>query len=71
MLAPPHPLALHRRHPTIVMRSAGFLLMIGGSLLAEGMGVHVPKGYIYAAMVSALIEVEHDGKAERRKNRGG
>src|SRR6266550_1912085 len=44
-------------NPTIVMLALGFLLMIGGSLLAEGMGVHVPKGYIYAAMVfSALVE---------------
>ena len=35
----------------------GFLLMIGGTLIAEGFGVHVPKGYIYAAMAfSALIE---------------
>ncbi len=44
-------------NPTIVMLALGFLLLIGGSLLAEGMGVHVPKGYIYAAMAfSALIE---------------
>jgi len=44
-------------NPTIVMLALGFLLMIGGSLLAEGMGVHVPKGYIYAAMAfSALVE---------------
>jgi predicted tellurium resistance membrane protein TerC len=35
----------------------GFLLMIGMTLIAEGMGAHVPKGYIYAAMAfSALIE---------------
>lgn len=44
-------------NPTIVMLALGFLLMIGGTLLAEGMGVKVPKGYIYAAMAfSALIE---------------
>jgi predicted tellurium resistance membrane protein TerC len=44
-------------NPTIVMLALGFLLMIGMTLLAEGMGVHVPKGYIYAAMAfSALIE---------------
>ena len=44
-------------NPTIVMLALGFLLMIGATLLAEGMGVHVPKGYIYAAMAfSALIE---------------
>src|SRR5258708_1622387 len=44
-------------NPTIVMLALGFLLMIGAPLLADGIGVHVPKGYIYAAMAfSALIE---------------
>ena len=44
-------------NPTIVMLALGFLLMIGSTLLADGVGVHVPKGYIYAAMAfSALIE---------------
>jgi predicted tellurium resistance membrane protein TerC len=40
-----------------VMLALGFLLMIGMTLIAEGFGAHVPKGYIYAAMAfSALIE---------------
>jgi len=44
-------------NPTIVMLALGFLLMIGATLIADGMGAHVPKGYIYAAMAfSALIE---------------
>ncbi len=44
-------------NPTIVMLALGFLLMIGMTLIADGMGVHVPKGYIYAAMAfSGLIE---------------
>ena len=44
-------------NPTIVMLALGFLLMIGATLLAEGVGAHVPKGYIYAAMAfSALVE---------------
>ncbi|HUF87801.1 MAG TPA: TerC family protein [Thermohalobaculum sp.] len=44
-------------NPTIVMLALGFLLMIGMTLIAEGFGVHVPKGYIYAAMAfSALVE---------------
>ncbi|MFO1079053.1 MAG: TerC family protein [Reyranellaceae bacterium] len=44
-------------NPTIVMLALGFLLMIGTTLLAEGLGLHVPKGYIYAAMAfSALVE---------------
>jgi predicted tellurium resistance membrane protein TerC len=55
-------------NPTIVMLALGFLLMIGGSLLAEGMGVHVPKGYIYAAMAfSALIEGLNMLARHRRK----
>ena len=44
-------------NPTIVMLALGFLLMIGMTLIAEGFGAHVPKGYIYAAMgFSALVE---------------
>ena len=38
------------RNPTVVMLALGFLLMIGAVLIADGFGVHVPKGYIYAAM---------------------
>ena len=45
------------KNPTIVMLALGFLLMIGMVLIADGFGVHVPKGYIYAAMAfSALVE---------------
>lgn len=45
------------KNPTIVMLALGFLLMIGMPLIAEGFGVHVPKGYMYAAMAfSALVE---------------
>jgi predicted tellurium resistance membrane protein TerC len=44
-------------NPTIVMLALGFLLMIGMTLIADGFGYHVPKGYIYAAMAfSALVE---------------
>jgi predicted tellurium resistance membrane protein TerC len=39
------------------MLALGFLLMIGMTLIAEGFGAHVPKGYIYAAMAfSGLVE---------------
>ena len=37
-------------NPTVVMLALGFLIMIGMTLIAEGGGAHVPKGYIYAAM---------------------
>ncbi|WP_048645008.1 TerC family protein [Nitratireductor soli] len=44
-------------NPTVVMLALGFLLMIGMTLIADGMGFHVPKGYIYVAMgFSALVE---------------
>jgi len=44
-------------NPSIVMLALGFLLMIGTTLVAEGFGAHIPKGYIYAAMAfSALVE---------------
>jgi len=44
-------------NPTIVMLALGFLLLIGTTLIAEGFGAHIPKGYIYAAMAfSALVE---------------
>ncbi len=58
-------------NPTIVMLALGFLLMIGGTLLAEGMGVKIPKGYIYAAMAfSALIEgLNMMARRARRKKR--
>jgi predicted tellurium resistance membrane protein TerC len=45
------------RNPTIVMLALGFLLIIGMTLIADGTGYHIPKGYIYAAMgFSALVE---------------
>ena len=45
------------KNPTIVMLALGFLLMIGTTLIADGFGFHIPRGYIYAAMVfSAAIE---------------
>jgi predicted tellurium resistance membrane protein TerC len=58
------------KNPTVVMLALGFLLMIGMVLIADGFGVHVPKGYIYAAMgFSALIEglnmMSRKGKTKR------
>ncbi|ACL59799.1 TerC family protein [Methylobacterium nodulans] len=45
-------------NPTVVMLALGFLIMIGMTLIAEGFGAHVPKGYIYTAMAfSAGVEV--------------
>lgn len=46
------------KHPTVVVLCLSFLLMIGLSLVAEGFGFHLPKGYLYAAIgFSIMIEV--------------
>ncbi len=45
-------------NPTIVMLALGFLLMIGTTLIGEGFGFHIEKGYVYAAMAfSAFVEI--------------
>ena len=71
MLLAANPLATFiHNNPTVVMLALGFLLMIGMTLIAEGFGAHVPKGYIYAAMTfSALIEGLNmlSRRASRRK----
>jgi predicted tellurium resistance membrane protein TerC len=60
------------KNPTIVMLALGFLLMIGMTLIADGMGYHVPKGYIYAAMgFSALVEGLNMLARRRRGGTGG
>lgn len=47
-----------QRHPTIKMLALSFLLLIGVTLVGEGLGQHIPKGYIYFAMAfSVLVEV--------------
>jgi predicted tellurium resistance membrane protein TerC len=57
MLAATPLAAFIERNPTIVMLALGFLLIIGMTLIADGTGFHIPKGYIYAAMAfSALVE---------------
>jgi predicted tellurium resistance membrane protein TerC len=43
------------RHPTVKMLALAFLLLIGFSLIAEGFGQHVPKGYIYFAMAFSVF----------------
>ncbi|HEX8154958.1 MAG TPA: TerC family protein, partial [Thermoanaerobaculia bacterium] len=46
------------RHPTVKMLALSFLLLIGMSLIAEGLDFHIPKGYVYFAMgFSVFVEV--------------
>ena len=45
------------RRPTVKMLALSFLLLIGMSLVADGVGFHIPKGYIYFAMgFSVMVE---------------
>jgi predicted tellurium resistance membrane protein TerC len=55
------------RHPTIKMLALSFLLLVGVTLLAEGMSFEMPKGYIYAAIgFSALVEGLNQLMARRK-----
>ncbi len=47
-----------QKHPTVKMLALSFLLLIGITLIAEGLDQHIPKGYIYFAMAfSVLVEI--------------
>jgi predicted tellurium resistance membrane protein TerC len=56
------------RHPTVKMLALAFLLLIGVNLLAEGLGQHIPKGYVYAAMAfSVFVEMLNLRASRKRK----
>jgi predicted tellurium resistance membrane protein TerC len=59
MLVAAKPLAdFVNRHPTVKILALSFLLLIGMTLVAEGLGQHIPKGYIYFAMAfSVVVEI--------------
>ncbi|MGH7699393.1 MAG: TerC family protein [Gemmatimonadales bacterium] len=55
------------RHPTVKMLALSFLLLIGVTLLADGLGQHIPKGYVYFAMgFSVFVEALNLRVAKRR-----
>lgn len=57
-------------HPTVIMLCLGFLLLVGFSLVAEGMGAHIPKGYLYAAIgFSLLIEAFNQTALAKHRRR--
>ena len=63
--------AFIERHPTVKMLALSFLLLIGMTLIADGAGFHVPKGYVYAVIafsmgVEALNQVAGYRNARRR-----
>jgi predicted tellurium resistance membrane protein TerC len=55
------------QHPTIKMLALAFLLLIGVTLIVEGLGVHVPKGYIYSAMAFSFGVEMLNIRARRRR----
>lgn len=56
------------KHPTVKMLALSFLLLVGMALVADGLGFHIPKGYLYFAMgFSVLVEALNLIARRRRK----
>jgi predicted tellurium resistance membrane protein TerC len=60
--------AFVNRHPTVKMLALSFLLLIGMTLIADGFGAHISKGYIYAA-ISFSVAVEALNQIAGRRGR--
>jgi predicted tellurium resistance membrane protein TerC len=57
-----------QRHPSIKVLALSFLTVVGIVLIAEGMGVHIPKGYVYVAMAFSLaVELLNIRSREKKK----
>ncbi|PZO66368.1 MAG: hypothetical protein DI635_01340 [Pseudoxanthomonas suwonensis] len=55
-------------HPTVKVLALSFLIMIGLVLIADGFGLHIPKGYVYAAMAfSVFVETINLWISRRRR----
>ena len=60
------------RHPTVKMLALSFLLLIGMTLIADGAGFHVPKGYVYTVIAFSIgVEMLNQAAARRRARRRG
>jgi predicted tellurium resistance membrane protein TerC len=59
---------LIERHPTLKMLALSFLLLIGVVLVAEGLGQHIEKGYIYFAMAFSVLVEFLNIRASRKKH---
>jgi len=55
------------KHPTVKMLALSFLLLIGTTLIAEGLHFHIPKGYVYFAMAFSMLVELLNLKASARK----
>jgi predicted tellurium resistance membrane protein TerC len=72
MLASAPVSAFVNRHPTVKMLALSFLLLIGMTLIADGFGAHIPRGYIYAAIgFSLLVELLNQLAGSRRRRLRG
>jgi predicted tellurium resistance membrane protein TerC len=56
-------------HPTVKMLALSFLLLIGAILIADGFGMHVPKGYIYFALAFSVAVETLNHWVRRRRHR--
>jgi len=59
------------RHPTIKMLALSFLILIGVALIGEGLGFHIPKGYIYFAMAFSVAVEMLNIQVRKKKVAGG
>ncbi len=57
------------RHPTVKVLALSFLIMIGLVLIADGFDVHIPKGYVYAAMAFSVFVESINLWIRRRESR--
>lgn len=71
MLFAAEPLATFvHKHPTVKMLALSFLLLVGMALVADGLHVHIPRGYLYVAIAfSVTVEALNLWAAARRKRR--
>ena len=60
------------RHPTVKMLALAFLLLVGVALIADGLEVHIPRGYVYFAMAfSVLVEMLNLRAGRKRPTTAG
>ena len=58
-----------QRHPSIKVLALSFLTVVGVVLIAEGMGAHIPKGYVYVAMAFSLSVELLNIRSRAKKNK--
>jgi len=57
-------------HPTIKMLALSFLTLVGVALVGEGLGMHIPKGYIYFAMAFSVVVEMLNLRIRKKKDKG-